>query len=133
PRAAGAYSRPSLVAVYTAYGRRDTISLRMRLPTWNFTVVSEMNSSAPIARFDNPRASSRSTSSSRSVRPSRPGTSPDSDRTIADALWASNALSPRETARIARTGSVVSTSLTTYPRAPACTDFHHQSVLGEGA
>ena len=85
----------------------------MRLPTWNFTVVSEMNSSAPIARFDSPRARSRSTSSSRSVSPSRSGTPPESDRTIAEALCASNALSPRETARTARTSSVVSTSFTT--------------------
>ena len=44
---------------------------------------------------------------------SRSGTPPDSERTIADALRASNALSPRETARMARTSSVVSTSLTT--------------------
>ena len=33
------YSRPSFVAAYTASARRETISLRMRLPTWNFTVV----------------------------------------------------------------------------------------------
>ena len=38
---------------------------------------------------------------------------PDSERTIAEALRASKALSPRDTARIARTSSVVSTSLTT--------------------
>jgi hypothetical protein len=88
--------------------------LRIRLPTWNFTVVSEMNSSAPIARLDSPRASSRSTSSSRSVSRSRSGRPPpDSERTMADALRASNALSPRDTARMARTSSVVSTSLTT--------------------
>ena len=37
---------------------------------------------------------------------------------IAAALRASKALSPRETARMARTSSEVSTSLTTYPLAP---------------
>src|SRR4029079_7413298 len=83
---AGPQSRPSFVPAYTASARRDTISLRIRFPTWNFTVVSEMNSSAPIARFDSPRAKSRSTSSSRSVSPSRSGTPPESDRTIAEAL-----------------------------------------------
>jgi hypothetical protein len=34
--------RPILLAAYTASARRETFSLRMMLPTWNFAVVSEM-------------------------------------------------------------------------------------------
>ena len=83
------------------------------LLTWNFAVVAEMNSFSPILLLDMPAASRRSTSSSRSVSCWRGSVCPLIDRTTAAALRESNALSPAEIARIARTSSVVSTSLTT--------------------
>ena len=86
----------------------------MTLPTWNFAVVAEMNSSRPIASLDSPRASRVSTSRSRVVR-SGPvgGGGADSERTTIVALWLSKALSPRRTARIAATSATASTSLST--------------------
>ena len=111
---AGAQSSPSFVAAYTASARRDTISLRIRLPTWNFTVVSEMNSSAadrPVGQP--PREQPQHVELALGEPLPLRHAAPDSERTIAEALRASNALSPRDTARIARTSSVVSTSLTT--------------------
>src|ERR1700675_4590478 len=77
-----------------------------------------MNSLSPIFWLENPAASSRSTSISRSVNCWRGPVRPLSDRTTAAALRESKALSPAEMARIARTSSVVSTArqpCTTYP------------------
>ena len=66
-----------------------------------------------MSRLDIPRASSVSTSVPREVSWWALGVSAWlSPRTMADALRASNALSPRLTSRIARISDEVSTSLT---------------------
>mgnify|MGYP002142683785 CR=1 FL=1 len=96
---------------YVYFGSRDGWITKYDL--WNLAVVAEMYSRSPILLFDRPAASSRSTSTSRSVSCWRGSPRPDIDRTTAAALRESNALSPAATARMARTSSVVSTSLTT--------------------
>ena len=46
---AAVQSRPWRPATYTASARRETLSLRTMLLMWNFAVVAEMNSAAPIS------------------------------------------------------------------------------------
>ena len=85
-----------------------------------------------MSRVDIPRASSRSTSLSRDVGCRALGVSAwFSPRTMAEALRASNALSPRLTSRIARISAEVSTSLTTYPRGTGPHGAQHEVLVQE--
>ena len=56
--------------------RLATPSLPKMLDTWTLAVLGEINSSAAISRLLRPAATRRSTSSSRSVRPSSPPAAP---------------------------------------------------------
>src|SRR4051812_7828609 len=63
---------PVLWASTTAWTRSRRSSLRRTVVTWVLTVVSVIESSAPISAFEKPRAMRRKTSISRAVSSSTP-------------------------------------------------------------
>lgn len=73
PGKPGCYTRPRARANATASSRLWACSLPMMLWTWRLTVPMATTNSAAIAWLERPRASSRSTSSSRSVSGSPSG------------------------------------------------------------
>ena len=81
--------RRRVCALAAASPRLATPSLPRMLDTWTLAVLGEMNSSAAISRLLRPAATRRSTSSSRSVRPSSPPPAPGSP-----GAWPSDASSP---------------------------------------
>ena len=94
--------------------------------TWVLAVSSEMTSSRAISRLEWPRASSRSTSSSRSVRPWRAagagrgsGRLAARSRTSRRAVGGEMTVPPAAVWWTARSSSTGGVSLTRNPHAPA--------------